>query len=242
MRFLKIFPVLLPLFLVLSATGAEGTGAGAPTVILDQFGSWRMFQVLARRRLRSPTALSLSPTPHSSGSTSPPRRPPRSWTKPEFNDVAWLRGPVGMASHAPFAARICLRGRFLVADPAKAKTIKLTATYHGGAIVYLNGEEIGRKNLAPGANLAEAYPLEAFVTPKGEVFGMPEKPDAEDLRRMALRERTLEVELPARLLRKGVNVLAVEIIRAPYHKVVDEKKRAAGTQSGSTRCGGTPVR
>ena len=63
------------------------------------------------------------------------------------------------------------------------------------------------------------------MSAKGELFGKPEKPDAEDLRRMALRERTLELELPARLLRKGVNVLALEIVHAPYHKIVDEKKQ-----------------
>jgi hypothetical protein len=50
------------------------------------------------------------------------------------------------------------------------------------------------------------------------------KPGEEALRRMALGERTLEVELPARLLRKGVNVLALDILRAPYHKVVDQQK------------------
>ena len=171
--------------------------------------------------------LNPSSIPPPSFSTARPRSPPAEWTRPDFNDAEWLRGPVGMESHASFAARICLRGRFLVTDPAKVKTLKFTATYHGGAIVYLNGEEIGRKNLAPGANLAEAYPLEAFVTSKGDIygFGKPEKPDAEDLRHVALRERALELELPARLLRKGVNVLALEIVRAPYHKVVDEKKQ-----------------
>ncbi len=50
------------------------------------------------------------------------------------------------------------------------------------------------------------------------------KPGEEALRRMALRERTLDVELPVRLLRKGVNVLALDIVRAPYHKVVDQQK------------------
>ena len=38
------------------------------------------------------------------------------------------------------------------------------------------------------------------------------------------------MDLPSRLVRKGVNVLAIEIIRSPYHKVVDEKKKMNWTQ------------
>ncbi|GAJ06570.1 unnamed protein product, partial [marine sediment metagenome] len=119
---------------------------------------------------------------------------------------------------------------FRVTDPAKVQSLKLTVSYHGGAAVYLNGKEVARGHLATGAKLAEAYPVEAFVGPDGKlmVFGRVGRkrvmPTEEDSRRMALRRRTLEVKFPTQLLRKGVNVLALEIVRAPYHKVVDEQK------------------
>ncbi len=43
---------------------------------------------------------------------------------------------------------------------------------------------------------------------------------------MALRERVLnDIVVPRELLRKGVNVLAVEAVPSPYHKVVDQTGR-----------------
>ena len=226
MRLLKM-PLGL-LLLPLAAVSVMADEAGK--VILDQYGSWRMFQVLKPPEIAFDDGPKPVVYPKSfwlNGETPPP---PDGWTKPDFDDAEWLRGPTGMESHASFAARICLRGQFLVSDPARLKSLKLAAGYHGGIIVWLNGEEIAREHLAAGAGLADAYPLDAFVTPKGELFGKPDKPDAEDLRRMALRDRTLDVELPARLVREGINVLAIEIVRAPYHKVAEEKKKMNWTQ------------
>ncbi len=226
MRLLRMTLALLPLFPAAASALADDAG----NIILDQYGSWRMFHVLKSPEIAFDDGAKPVVYPHSfwlNGETPPP---PSGWTMPEFDDSDWLRGPTGMQGRASFVARICLRGRFLVSDPALVKSLKLTLGYHGGAVVYLNGEEIGRKHLAAGASLAEAYPLAAFVTPKGELFGKPDRPDAEASRRMALRQRGLEVELPPRLVRKGVNVLAIEIVRSPYHKVVDEKKMMNWTQ------------
>jgi hypothetical protein len=226
MRLLKAGFALLPLLLAAASARAED----AANVVLDQYAPWRMFHVLAPPQIAFDDGAKPVVYPKSfwlNGETPPP---PAGWTMPEFDDADWLRGPTGMESRASFVARICLRGRFLVPDRAIVKSLKFTVGYHGGAVVYLNGEEIGRKHLAAGAGLAEAYPLEAFVTPKGELFGTPEKPDAETIRRTALRQRVLELDLPPRLLRKGVNVLAIEIVRSPYHKVVDEKKKINWTQ------------
>jgi hypothetical protein len=175
------------------------------------------------------------------GETAPP---PPNWTSSDFDDGDWLRGPVGIQCRAPFVSRTCLRGKFRVTDPASVKSLKLALIYYGGVAVFLNGEEIGRQHLPKEARLAEAYPIEAFQGPEGAIL-VPEgyevvkpgaygkvnadlvkakKPSEEGLRRMSLRARTLEVELPARLLRKGVNVLALDIVRAPYHKAIDEQK------------------
>jgi hypothetical protein len=226
MRLLKMTLALLPLFLLVPLALADDGG----NIILDQYGPWRMFHVLRPPEIAFDDGAKPVVYPHSfwlNGETAPP---PPGWTMPDFDDSDWLLGPTGMQSRASFVARICLRSRFLVSDPASVKSLKLALGYHGGAVVCLNGEEIGRKYLAAGASLAEAYPLAAFGTPKGEFFGKPDRPDEEMTRRMALRQRWLEVELPSRLVRKGVNVLAIEIVRSPYHKVVDEKKTLNWTQ------------
>ena len=112
-------------------------------------------------------------------------------------------------------------------DPAQVKDLNLSLTYYGGAIVYVNGQELVRGHLAkvgpPG--MADGYPPEAFVGEDGKMlpaatWQMDRFPKA-----LAVRARTLaNVAIPARLLHKGVNVLAIEIIRSPYHKILDEKK------------------
>jgi Glycoside hydrolase 123, catalytic domain len=115
-------------------------------------------------------------------------------------------------------------------------------TYHGGAIVTVNGREVARKHLPSGAlaagALAEGYPEEAYLTPKGtwlQAYEARGKADAELARRLALRERTLsDVAIPAKLLRRGMNVIAIEIVRAPYHKVVEERKNEAQARRRGT--------
>lgn len=238
MRLLEFgFAVLLLLLATASTRAAE-----ADDVVLDGYGSWRMFQVLKPPEIAldegvKTVAYPKNPywDPYYLNGESP--LAPAGWSKPEFDDGDWLRGPVAMQARAAFVARTYLRGRFVVTDPSQVKSLQFSVRYHGGAVVHLNGEEIGRGHLAAGAGVAEAYPAEAFLAPDGALL-VPEgrmvivdgkeakgkKPDAETLRRVALRARTLDVELPARLLHTGVNVLAVEIIRAPYHKVVDDQK------------------
>ena len=148
---------LVLLLLLVASVWAEEAG----NVILDQYGSWRMFHVLKSPEIAFDDGV--KPVVYSSahywinGETPPP---PQGWTKPEFNDADWLRGTLGMGCHAPFVARACLRGRFLVEDPEQVKSPKFRAIYQGGAVVYLNGQEIGRKDITSGAHLAEAYPVE----------------------------------------------------------------------------------
>ena len=226
MRILTMCLGLLSLLPAMATEPAEAAG----TVVLDQYGSWRMCHVLKSPEIAWEDGVQPVVYPKSfwlNGETPLPRA---AWPQPEFDDSGWLRGPTGMGSHASFVARIYLRGRFRVSNPAQVKSLKLVMRYHGGAIAYLNGVEIGRKHLAVGGGLAETYPLEAFVTAQGELLGNPDKPDADTLRRVALRQRMLEMELPTRLLCGGVNVLAIEIVRAPYHKVVDEQKKMNWTQ------------
>jgi len=104
--------------------------------------------------------------------------PPEHWTRPDFDDSGWprLRGslmvgvpPQGMRDDVDALGRRrgCFRYRFLVPDTAKAGTLALRLAYHGGARVFLNGQEIARGHLpqgelgpdTPGAD----YPLAAYV-------------------------------------------------------------------------------
>jgi hypothetical protein len=70
--------------------------------------------------------------------------------------------------------------------------------------------------------LADGYPAEAFAA----------KPTAN-------RERTLtDLSIPAKFLRQGTNTLAIEIVRAPYHKVVEETKSKVKLEDAAK--GGSP--
>ena len=166
---------------------------------------------------------------------------PENWTSPDFDDTAWVRTPgpffsgryeagfQGWESATPNLALICLRGRFSVSDPAKVESLKLDMTFRGGAVVYINGKEAARKYLPEGKiepwTPAEDYPKEAYVRPDGEIIrhacGDPERlPD-----RLALRRRNLAVSLDTKLLRKGSNVIAIELHRAPYDEVATQKTK-----------------
>jgi hypothetical protein len=155
---------------------------------------------------------------------------PATWKNPNFVDGSWLRGTIPETCQAPLVGRLYLRGRFEVTDPARAGELRLTISYRGGIIVYLNGQEIARGYLPEDAaigpaTVAEAYPLAAYALPDGKLVPGDWRADAYP-KNLALRERALkDVVVPRELLRKGVNVLAVEAVPAPYHKVVDQTGR-----------------
>ena len=147
--------------------------------------------------------------------------PPGDWMKPDFDDSRWDRQM--NADDPPYQATalLCLRGRFLVDDPSKASGITLSLTFHGGAVVYLNGKELARAGMPDGPvkpdTPAADYPKEAHVAPDGEMLhlGFYNRPK-KHLERHALRTREIkEMKVPADRLVKGVNVLAVAIHRAP---------------------------
>jgi len=207
---------------------APAKTSGSQTVVLDTMGFWRMHQTLRAPVARTEGGLTplLLKAPWVDRSTQPPAA---DWMQPDFDDSGWLRGTALLAPTTPYQARLCLRGRFTVSDPAKVRGLKLAAVYHGGAVVYLNGKELTRANMAAGSDeLAEDYPAEAFRTPQGglltfEAARRTLRPD--DPRRRQI-GRELDVAIPSRLLRRGVNVLAIQIARAPYPKIVDDKKDA----------------
>jgi hypothetical protein len=159
-----------------------------------------------------------------------PTAPPAAdWASPDFDDSGWARAVALRACKTPYLARLCLRGKFEVTDPAKVADLRLTVGYYGGAIVQVNGQEVARADLPTGVAgdnaLADPYSVEAYVLPDGSLMNRRNASGPEAERRLALRDRLLaDVTIPTKLLRKGVNVVAIELVRAPYDKIQNEKK------------------
>ncbi|KPJ53741.1 MAG: hypothetical protein AMS16_05130 [Planctomycetes bacterium DG_58] len=163
--------------------------------------------------------------------------PPTNWAQPDFDDSSWSRFPgvivAGVGTYgnpdrkSPYMALVCMRGKFQVTDPVRAKGLTLSVAYRGGVVVYLNGTEIARGHL-PKAAKVEPYEL------------------AEDYRKGESRTRTLsDIPIPPRVLRKGTNVLAVEVHRAPYAETDDFKIATNWTRTffmGPATCGPERIR
>lgn len=210
---------------VQEACGAEEDDG--PVIILDTTSTWRLMPVL-----RPPVVeLDRGVEPLLSGKvwldkeTAPP---PQDWTEEPFADATWLRGAATRFPKTPYLSSLCLRARFKVTDPSAVENLTLSLAYYGGAIVYVNGHEITRGSVPPGSPapdaLAEGYPVEAFITEKGDLVP-PGWRASHHKAALASRERKLnDVAIPASALRKGTNVLAVRVIRAPYHKVLDQEQ------------------
>lgn len=140
------------------------------------------------------------------------------WMKPEFNDSQWVRasGALGFPDEA--GRLILVRGRFEVADPARANGFTVAATYRGGLVLYLNGEEILRQDMMAGQTgleaLGEPYPESAHLRADGRVLTRDEAMKRPEW------ERSLKAfKVPPAKLRKGVNVFAAAVHRAPLDKV-----------------------
>ena len=131
--------------------------------------------------------------------------PLRNWTDPDFDDRSWCRVPGTLVAStasgtdrlSPYMALECRRGKFRVTDPARVRRLSVSLEFRGGAIVYLNGKEVRRGYLAEGKRTGFDEPAEDYKA------GAP------------LRRSLTDIDVPVRFLRKGVNVLAVEIHRSP---------------------------
>ena len=169
--------------------------------------------------------------------------PASGWEQPDFDDSAWTRNPGPFDSYYRSLAMLAVRGKFQVSNPDSE--MGLTVSFQGGAVAYLNGKEIGREGLPAGkiANdtLANDYPKEtddggsskmtfgliaqggsAEVFHKEEadkLWGVSASDKATVAEHYRQRFRTLQVKVPATALRKGVNVLAIEVHRAPASRL-----------------------
>jgi hypothetical protein len=117
-----------------------------------------------------------------------------SWASPSFNDAAWPSGPAELGfgdggeatvvPGGPTTARystIYFRRTFVVDDPAGVDDLIGSLRRDDGAIIYLNGTEVVRDNIAPGtvtyATLAEsadddgAIVFSHLISPAGLVHG-----------------------------------------------------------------------
>lgn len=167
--------------------------------------------------------------------------PPADWTQADFNDSTWERqrapvepehppayvwGPRVAAYGATATARLCLRGKFLVDDPATVRDLQLSLEYVGGVVVYLNGWEVARGHVPDGPltadTLAERYPDDLYVEPGGLFLQDIRKNPAGFERRY---RRLTGVAVPSEHLREGVNVLAVEVYRAAVNQAAVEARR-----------------
>jgi hypothetical protein len=180
--------------------------------------------------------------------------PPKDWMQPDFDDARWWRDPgpywggkgrgvygrsrphnnrwgVWMSSNI---ALMCVRGKFGVTDPVQVKSLKLTMDFRGGMVIYLNGKEVKRLHMRDGQidmlTLAEDYPVEASVR-NGKLHDAWHVSPREliDLRVRSARD----VEIPVKYLRKGVNVLALEVHRcAMPSEMLKLGRRAGGSRTG----------
>ena len=137
---------------------AGPAGVGAPTqVILDEGALWRGFLTWRTPLVRKAAGLEESKAPLYIVQTP---APPDGWTAPDFADGDWESfrigrtraatydyGFVSAGNYAPTLARQCLRGQFMVPDPAAAKGLTLSIAYRGGVIVSVNGKELARGHL-----------------------------------------------------------------------------------------------
>jgi len=164
---------------------------------------------------------------------SPPA--PAGWEATAFDDFGWPRSRLSWLAPNAFgrfsSAALCLRGKFLVADSAAVQGLFLTIKYYGGVRACLNGREVARQHLPVGDlaadTPAEAYPKDVYLDDKGVIVPMGDheyswssipanvKKDAEQ--RRARRTRVLgPLKLPADALRKGENILTIEVRRTEY--------------------------
>jgi len=228
--------------LSLAATSAGADAAretGGRTVVLDTSSFWRLYHSLAPPVIRLSNRI--KPVLLRKWLDRPTPRAPREWAAVGFNDSTWLRGPGRIVCRTPYLAQVCVRGYFDVADPAGARDLRLSVGYHGGILVRVNGVEVARAYLPAGPidakTFAEPYPREAFVNAAGKLLIdwdlSKSKPTPERKRRLDLRERRIEnVRIPAQHLRRGCNVLALEIIRAAYDEAVEKLKDSKPGRKG----------
>ena len=176
------------------------------------------------------------------------------WMEPDFDDSTWVRSRArffasdpkdrkgGWGSSNAHWTLLLLRGRFEVTDPAGVKDLRLSITFRGGVVVYLNGKELTRSHMPTGEvnpyTNAQPYDEEAYLLPTGQLISTFDHRIKGVTERMRKRFRRLaDFRVPAAALRKGVNTLAVAVHRPPAHwKYPVTRVRPYAYGVGDSRC------
>jgi len=154
--------------------------------------------------------------------------PPAGWTRGDFDDSSWprLRAPFCMGGYYKgetgryrSVPLLCLRGSFWVDHPPRAGDMKLSVSFRGGLIVRVNGAELTRSHMPKGEikpdTPAADYPKVVYVDDKGLLLDR-KFPDKKFEDRYRMRQRHVkDVRVPTSMLRRGLNVLALELHRPP---------------------------
>lgn len=198
----------------------------AADVVLDQSSYYRYFIAWRTEFLRKGDG-SLEPIDDKGKGPAPvvaSDLPPANWASPDFDDSAWARRRGALKAAAPEMSLICVRARFEVSDPGKVGDLRISSSFTAGGILYINGKELARVGLPAGAGLdaeAEDLPKEAYLDPDGNLYriGWGDEKKYEERQRSRLRAFE-SVRIPPEALRKGVNVLALQIHRAPASELL----------------------
>ncbi len=233
------------------ACGGERREGDAGSVVLSAQSLWRMFFVWGDECVQWKNGDVTAAKPGPKGGppvqklSLPPvftAGPPEEWIMPDFDDSAWVPtpGPIRHVSYRHDLAALYLRGRFLVSDTKSAGDMRLVVTVRGGVAVWVNGQEIAQAYLPPGGKrmammAALPYPPEAYVDETGCLLSTTPKGGGSDA--VKQRERVLDCTIPHKVLRDGVNVVAVAIHRAPTSELLytarsNDKKRPWWSQCG----------
>jgi hypothetical protein len=211
------------------ALGGEGEkpaeAAPAPEIILDNISFWHCHFTMRDEAFGTPDDAKPNPPDKRSGHRYNTDPPPSNWMQPDFDDSIWGRRPGPFFSGYGFHQQttlglLCLRGTFAVDDPSKVTELKFHTAYRGGVIVYMNGKEVFRGHLPDGdidaETFAEGYADKAYIRPDGAAirWGWGDPGKYKDRCEMRIR-RKKDIAIPAETLRKGVNILAIEVHRSP---------------------------
>ena len=232
--------------LALLASAAAVAAAEEPTDMQAVVGAgshWRYYVMLSAPMISAAKAkaagMSVAPADRLITRPAPPcapiigvgtgAPPPEGWRLPGFDDQSWAghRGPLQAdpfgtawpAELSPEFALVCGRFKFVVHDPAAVRKLLLRAKFRGGMVAWLNGREVARAALPAGElrpdTPGDDYDDDVTLLTKTKLLHWYDNRDLAD--RFRQRDRLLEgTAIDPVALRKGVNVLAVEIHRSDY--------------------------
>ncbi|MCU1368823.1 MAG: hypothetical protein JWO77_17 [Ilumatobacteraceae bacterium] len=130
--------------------------------------------------------------------------PAAGWSTAAFDDAAWATGPAQLGygdsdektvistSPTPRPMTAYFRTTVNVTDPAAFKTVLASLIRDDGAVVYVNGVEVGRDNL-PAGPIAFATPASTIISDRSAELA------------------TVPISIPSSAFHPGANTIAVEI-------------------------------